>query len=138
MDPSPSSESPVQGSCTKKGRFCNFWLWNQWGWQPEEHEGCGKQTLLLKCSCKNSLILSLRGFPGGSAPIEPACQCRRGKQMLVLSLGWEDPVEKEMVTRSSILAWKIQWTKEHGRLQSMELQRVGDDWAHIPILWILV
>ena len=45
----------------------------------------------------------------------------------VQSLGREDPLEKEMVTHSSILAWKIPWTEEPGRLQSMELQRVGHD-----------
>ena len=45
----------------------------------------------------------------------------------VRSLGWEDPLEKEMVTHSSILAWKIPWTEEPGKLQSMELQRVGHD-----------
>ena len=47
----------------------------------------------------------------------------------VWSLGWEDPLEKEMATHSSILAWKIPWTEELGRLQSMGLQRVGHDWA---------
>ena len=41
----------------------------------------------------------------------------------VRSLGWEDPLGKEMATHSSILAWKIPWTEEPGRLQSMELQR---------------
>ena len=41
------------------------------------------------------------------------------------SLGWEDLLEKEMATHSSILAWKIPWTEEPGRLQSMGLQRVG-------------
>ena len=45
----------------------------------------------------------------------------------VLSLGGEDPLEKEMATHSSILAWKIPWTVEPGRLQSMGLQRVGQD-----------
>ena len=43
----------------------------------------------------------------------------------VRSLGQEDPLEKEMATHSSILAWKIPWTEEPGRLQSMGLQRVG-------------
>ena len=47
----------------------------------------------------------------------------------VWSLGWEDPLEKEMATHSSILAWKISWTKEPGGLQSMGSQRVGHDWA---------
>ena len=43
----------------------------------------------------------------------------------VQSLGWEDPLEKEMAAHSSILAWRIPWTKEPGGLQSMGLQRVG-------------
>ena len=47
----------------------------------------------------------------------------------VRSLGWEDPLEKEMATHSSILAWKIPWTEKPGRLQSMGSQRVGQDWA---------
>ena len=45
----------------------------------------------------------------------------------VRSLGWEDPVEKEMATLSKTLAWKIPWTEEPVRLQSMGLQRVGHD-----------
>ena len=47
----------------------------------------------------------------------------------VRSLGWEDPPEKEMETHSNVLAWKIPWTEEPGRLQSMGSQRVGHDWA---------
>ena len=43
----------------------------------------------------------------------------------VQSLGWEDLLEKEMATHSSSLAWKIPWTEEPGRLQSMGSQRVG-------------
>ena len=45
----------------------------------------------------------------------------------VQSLGCEDLLEKEMATHSSILAWKIPWTEEPGRLQSMGSQRVGHD-----------
>ena len=45
----------------------------------------------------------------------------------VQSLGWEDPLEKEMAPHSSTLAWKIPWTEEHGGLQSMGSQRVGHD-----------
>ena len=45
----------------------------------------------------------------------------------VQSLGWEDPLEKEMATHSSILAWRISWTEEPGELQSMGLDRVGRD-----------
>ena len=45
----------------------------------------------------------------------------------VREMGWEDPLEKEMVTHSSILAWRIPWTEEPGSLQSMGLQRVRHD-----------
>ena len=45
----------------------------------------------------------------------------------VRSQGWEDPLEKELVTHSNILAWKIPWTEEPGKLKSMELQRVRYD-----------
>ena len=41
------------------------------------------------------------------------------------SMGWEDPLEEGMETRSSIFAWRIQWTEEPGGLQSMKSQRVG-------------
>ena len=58
---------------------------------------------------------SLVGFPGGSVVKNlPAMQ-----ETWARSLGWEDPLEEEMVTHSSILAWKIPWTEETGRLQSM-------------------
>ena len=45
------------------------------------------------------------------------------------SQGREDPLEKELVTHSSILTWRIPWMEKPGRLQSMGLQRVGHDWA---------
>ena len=48
----------------------------------------------------------------------------------VQSLGWEDPLEKEMATHSSTLAWKIPWMEETGRLQSMGLRRVRHNWAN--------
>ena len=51
------------------------------------------------------------------------------REIRVQSLGWEDLLEKEMATHSSILAWRIPRMEEPGRLQSMGLQRVGHDWA---------
>ena len=51
------------------------------------------------------------------------------RETWVRSLGWEDPLEKEMATHYSVLAWRIPWIEEPGRLQSMGLQRVGHDWA---------
>jgi len=48
-------------------------------------------------------------------------------EIRVQSLGREDPLEEEMATHSSIIAWRIPWTDEPGRLQSMGSQRVGHD-----------
>jgi len=45
----------------------------------------------------------------------------------VQSLGWENRLEKRIVTHPSIVAWRIPWTEEPGGLQSMRLQRVGHD-----------
>ena len=49
------------------------------------------------------------------------------RETQVQSLGWEDPLEKEMATHSGILAWKIPWTEEPSRLQSTRSQRVRHD-----------
>ena len=63
-------------------------------------------------------------FPGGSDGKVSAYNAGDpGSQ----SLGWEDLLKKEMATRSSILAWKIPWAEEPGRLQYMGLQRIGHD-----------
>ena len=51
------------------------------------------------------------------------------RETWVRSLGREDPLEKEMAIHSSTIAWKIPWTEEPGRLQSMGLQRVGHHWT---------
>ena len=52
---------------------------------------------------------------------------RAVRETQVRSLSWEDPLEKEMATHSSTLAWKIPWTEEPGGLQSIGSQRVGHD-----------
>ena len=63
------------------------------------------------------------GFPGGSAVKNlPAMQ--EPQETWVRSLGQEDPLEQEMATHSSILAWRIPWTEEPSGLQSIESQRV--------------
>ena len=62
-----------------------------------------------------------RGFPSGSVvKNQPAMQ-----ETQVQSLGWEDPLEEETATHSSILTWRIPQTEEPGRLHFMGLQRVG-------------
>ena len=48
-----------------------------------------------------------------------------------LSLGWEDPLEEGMATHSIILAWRMPWTEEPGRRQSIGLQRIGHDWSDL-------
>ena len=64
------------------------------------------------------------GLPGGSVVKNPSVK----QETWVWSL-WEDPLEKEMATRSSILAWEIPWTEETGELQSTGSQRVEHDLA---------
>ena len=64
-------------------------------------------------------------FPGGLAVKNSSAM----QEMQAQSLGQEDPLEKGMVTHSSILAWRIPWTEEPGGLQSMGSQRVGQVWA---------
>ena len=51
------------------------------------------------------------------------------RETWVWSLGWEDPLQEGMATHSSTLAWRIPWTEEPGRLQSMKLQRVRHNWV---------
>ena len=51
------------------------------------------------------------------------------RETQVQSLGWEDPLEKGVAIHSSILAWRIPWTEEPVGLESMVLQRVGQDWV---------
>ena len=65
------------------------------------------------------------GFPGDSVLKNPSAK----QETWVWSLGWEDPLEKEMATHSSSLAWETPWTEEPGGLQSMESQKVGHDLA---------
>ena len=76
------------------------------------------------CSSYIRLIQKHWGFPGGSEVKRlPAI-----RETPVRSLGWEDPLEKEMAIHFSTLAWKIPWMEELDRLQSMGLQRAGQDW----------
>ena len=68
-------------------------------------------------------LVILRGIPGDSDGKESACNAGD----LIRSLGWEDSLEKEMATHSSILAGRIPWAEEPGKLQSTGSQRVGYD-----------
>ena len=66
------------------------------------------------------------GFPGGSV-VKKLSAMQEPQETGVQSLGWEDPLEEGMATLSSILDWKIPWTEEPGRLQSMGSQGVRHD-----------
>ena len=73
--------------------------------------------------CFESLSRPFQIFPSGSVVKNPPAM----QETQVRSLGQEDPLEKEMATHSSIIAWRTPWTEELGRLQSMESQRVRHD-----------
>ena len=68
------------------------------------------------CSLRHNNLTVLKwSYSSGASGKESACWCRR-RETRVQSLGWEDPLEKEMAIPSSILAWDIPWTEEPGRL----------------------
>ena len=71
-------------------------------------------------------VSSMAGLPGWPSGQESDWQ----EETWVQLLGREDPLEEGIVTHSSILAWKIPWTEEPGRLQSMGSQRVGHNWVN--------
>ena len=74
--------------------------------------------------CRDPIIAS-----GASLVAQIVKNLPAGQETWVQSLSQEDPLEKRMATHSSILAWRIPWTEEHGGVQSMELQRVRQDWV---------
>ena len=66
-------------------------------------------------------------IPGGASGKEPACQVHETYETHVQPLGQKDPSEEDMITHSSILAWRIPWLEEPGRLQFMGSKRVRHD-----------
>ena len=87
-------------------------------------ETCSQKTRSCK---KTKSVYKITGFPGGSDDKESACNA--GDSGSIPGLG--SSPEKEMATHCSIFAWEITWTEEPGRLQFMELQRVGHDWIYL-------
>ena len=71
----------------------------------------------MGCHCLLQAALVIKNPPVNAGDVRDRIQ----------SLDWEDPLEKGMATRSSILTWEIPWTEEPGGLQSMGLQRVVHD-----------
>ena len=87
----------------------------------------GKSNLTMyKKKYKHSQVEFIAGMKG-SLVAQTVKRLSMMRETRVRSLGWEDPLEKEMAIHSSTIAWKIPWTKEPGRLQSMGSQRVVHD-----------
>ena len=85
-------------------------------------------TFLIVKWKSSFMIRQLWAFQGGTVVKNlPAIQ--ETQETRVQSVGQEDPLEEEMATHSSILAWRISWTEQPGRLQSIESQRIGCAWA---------
>jgi len=83
-------------------------------------------------SLETSTVIMLRRCPEdvwASLVAQMAKNPPTMRETWVCPLGWEDPLEEEMATHSSILAWRIPWTEEPCGLQSMGSPRVGHDWA---------
>ena len=99
----------------------------------------GNKSFVSYCHLMVSMMLDIfrnwlhifnerTSFPDGSAVKNPPAM-QETQETWVPSLGQEDPLEEEMATHSSILAWKILWTETLGGLQFKESQRVRHDWA---------
>ena len=92
---------------------------------PHSSGSSGSQPLPMGFAPPQPSLASWEELPAGSVGKESACSAGD----LGLIPGQEDPLEKDLATNSSILAWKIPWTEEPGGLQSMGLQRVGHNRA---------
>ena len=78
-------------------------------------------VITIHSSWACQVVLVVKDLPANAGDVRDA----------VLISGLEDPPEEGMATHSSILAWRILWTEEPGRLQSMGSQRVGHDWSNL-------
>ena len=79
--------------------------------------------------------VTYRGFPGGASGKQSACLIQETLETQVWYLGWEDLLEEGRETHPSVLAWRIPWTEEPGRLQSIGLHRVGHDWSNLACMY---
>ena len=115
------------------------WVWvnsGSWWWtgRPGMLRFMGSQSW-TRLSNWTELIWSFSGgFLGASSGKEPAFQCRLNVRKMGFLLGLEDPMEKGMAIHSSILAWKIPWTDESGRLQLIGLHRFWHSWSELACI----
>ena len=120
------------------GQLCLLLHWIDWRrkWQPTPvllpGKSHGRRSLVgySPWGCKESDTTEWLHFHFGTSWVaQMVKRLLTMQETQVRSLGREDPLEKEVAAHSSTLAWKIPWTEESGRLQSMGSQRVGHDWA---------
>ena len=112
--------NPLQCSCLRNPRDGGAWWAAVYGVAQS-------RTRMKRLSSSGKGAEELPWWLSGK---ESAYQRRRRRRCGLNPLGRKDSLEEEMATDSSILAWRIPWTEEPGRLQSMESQTVGHDWAH--------
>ena len=100
---------------------------------------CGSTGKEYACNAGDLGSIPGLGYPLTSLVAQMVKRLPTMQETRVWSLGWEDPLEKEMATHSSTPAWKIPWMEERGRLQSMGSQRVRHDWvtslSPTPVVW---
>ena len=123
--PGEGNGNPLQCSCLENPR-------DRGAWWAAAYGVAQSRTRLKRLSSSSSsssiACLSVSFLQQLASPRLVVQRLKRLPAMWetwVLSLGWEDPLEKETATLSSTLAWKIAWMEEPGGLQSMGLQRVG-------------
>ena len=111
--------TPLQCSCLENPRDGGAW------WADVYGVAQSRTRLKRLSSSSSSSIYVQAGLPSGSPIKNLPMQEAQGPR--VRSLGREDPLEEQMTTHSSILAWRIPWTEKSGGLQCRDLQRVGRD-----------
>ena len=82
----------------------------------------------------NLVLYAKVSFPGNASGREPTCQCRQTWGTWVPPLGREDLLAEGTATHSSTLAWRIPWTEEPGRLQSIGLQTARHNWSGLACM----
>ena len=120
-----SERSPREGNGNPLQYSCLENTMDRGAWQDTVHGVAKRWTWLKQLSSSSSSSTQSRA----SLVAQMVKNLLAIQETWVWSLGGEDPLEKEMATRSSILAWRILWTEEPGGLQSMGSQRVWYDWV---------
>ena len=136
------TETSIRWRCSRGDFHETHGLWSQTAWVqiplcPLSFPICKMGVVMMMTMIGNNpqgilwglneLTCVCKGYPSGSV-VKNLPVIQETQEMWVWSLGWEDPLEEEMATHSSILAWRILWTEEPDGLQSMGLQRGRHNW----------